>query len=206
MSPISVAVHAADLVTRMGLEGFVRLASRLALIPVDEAWRADVVVVAVENFDACAMKLLRRLCSSSPRFLVVVEEHWSADLQVAVECGVRGVLWRADFTAARFTGSIVSVAEGGGDFPPLLQGRLMDEVQRTYRDVLAPQGLTASGLTEREIDVLRLVSEGFTVEEIAQKLRYSERTVKNVIHGLMKRLNLRNRVHAVAYALRCGLI
>jgi DNA-binding NarL/FixJ family response regulator len=116
------------------------------------------------------------------------------------------VLWRADFTAARFTGSIVSVAEGGGDFPPLLQGRLMDEVQRTYRDVLAPQGLTASGLTEREIDVLRLVSEGFTVEEIAQKLRYSERTVKNVIHGLMKRLNLRNRVHAVAYALRCGLI
>jgi hypothetical protein len=79
-------------------------------------------VVAVKNFDACAMKLL----------------------------------WRAHFTASRFTGSIVSVAEGGGDFPPLLQGRLMDEMQRTYRDVLGPQGLTASGLTEREIDVLRL--------------------------------------------------
>jgi hypothetical protein len=42
MSPISVAVHAADPITQLGLEGFVRLASRLTLLPVDEVWRADV--------------------------------------------------------------------------------------------------------------------------------------------------------------------
>ena len=63
-----------------------------------------------------------------------------------------------------------------------------------------------SGLAEREIEVLRLLSEGFDTVEIAAKLCYSERTVKNVIHDVTSRLGLRNRSHAVSYAIRNGLI
>ena len=63
-----------------------------------------------------------------------------------------------------------------------------------------------TGLTEREIDVLRLVAEGFDTEEISQKLSYSQRTIKTVIHDVTTRLCLRNRTHAVAWALREGLI
>src|SRR5438874_1446916 len=51
-----------------------------------------------------------------------------------------------------------------------------------------------------------LVVEGFGTEEIAAKLCYSERTVKNVLYGLMTRVGLNNRAHAVAYALRAGAI
>ena len=54
--------------------------------------------------------------------------------------------------------------------------------------------------------MLRLVAEGFGTEEIAAKLCYSERTVKNVLYGLMTRCGLNNRAHAVAYALRAGAI
>jgi DNA-binding NarL/FixJ family response regulator len=54
--------------------------------------------------------------------------------------------------------------------------------------------------------VLRLVAEGFDTAHIAMQLSYSERTVKNVLHDLTTRLQLRNRSHAVAYALREGLI
>ena len=61
-------------------------------------------------------------------------------------------------------------------------------------------------LTDREVDVLRLLSEGWDTAEIASKLAYSERTVKNVIHDITARLQLRNRSHAVAYAVRQGLI
>ena len=66
--------------------------------------------------------------------------------------------------------------------------------------------MTLAGLAEREIEVLRLVAEGLDTNEIAHRMCYSERTVKNVIHDVTTRLQLRNRSHAVAYAMRQGLI
>ena len=72
--------------------------------------------------------------------------------------------------------------------------------------MLAPRGLTFSGLTERETSVLRLLSQGCDTAEVGRRLFYSERTVKNIIHDVTSRLELRNRAHAVAYAIREGLI
>ena len=72
--------------------------------------------------------------------------------------------------------------------------------------MLAPRGLTFAGFTDREIAVLRLVAEGLDTSEIARELSYSERTIKNVIHDVTSRLQLRNRSQAVAYAMREGLI
>ena len=54
--------------------------------------------------------------------------------------------------------------------------------------------------------MLRLLSEGCDTREVARMLSYSERTVKNVLYGLMTRCGLNNRAHAVAYALRAGAI
>jgi DNA-binding NarL/FixJ family response regulator len=79
-------------------------------------------------------------------------------------------------------------------------------VGRLQRHVLAPRGLTFSGLTERELGVLKLVADGLDTAEIAQQLAYSERTIKNIIHDITTRFHLRNRSHAVAFALRQGLI
>jgi DNA-binding NarL/FixJ family response regulator len=56
------------------------------------------------------------------------------------------------------------------------------------------------------VEVLRLVADGLDTTEVAGRLCYSERTVKNVLHDVTTRLRLRNRTHAVAYALRHGLI
>jgi len=61
-------------------------------------------------------------------------------------------------------------------------------------------------LTEREIDVLRLVAEGQNTAEIANQLAYSERTIKNILQDFNARLQLRNRTQAVAYAVRRGWI
>jgi DNA-binding NarL/FixJ family response regulator len=76
---------------------------------------------------------------------------------------------------------------------------LADPVQPT----IAPR---RSALRSREVDVLRLVAEGYDTAEIARTLSYSERTIKKVLHEMTMRLQLRNRSHAVAYALRAGLI
>ena len=90
--------------------------------------------------------------------------------------------------------------------PPDLLGRLLEQVGNLQRQVLAPRGLTFTGLATRELAVLKLVADGLNTGEIAQSLAYSERTVKNVMHDITTRLHLRNRSHAVAYALRAGLI
>src|SRR2546425_579238 len=73
----------------------------------------------------------------------------------------------------------VRAASGGdGTVRPDLLGRLLDKVGRLQRQVLAPRGLTFSGLTDREVEVLRLVADGLDTAGVAHKLSYSERTVK----------------------------
>ncbi len=61
-------------------------------------------------------------------------------------------------------------------------------------------------LAERERCVLQLFADGLTTREVARQMCYSERTIKNVLQDLTIRLNVRNRTHAVAYAVRNGWI
>jgi DNA-binding NarL/FixJ family response regulator len=127
-------------------------------------------------------------------------------LLAAVEAGVGGVVRRGDASPHNLVSAIRSVASGEGLLPPDLLGRLLDQVGQLQRQVLAPRGLTFSGLTERELSFLRLLADGHDTAEVGKRLFYSERTVKNIVHDLTSRLELRNRTHAVAYALRQGLI
>ena len=116
------------------------------------------------------------------------------------------MLRRSEADADRVVEAVLTAAKGDGSVPPDLLGRLLDQMSRLQRQVLAPRGLSLSGFTDREVDVLRLLGEGWDTAEIAGKLAYSERTVKNVIHDITARHQLRNRSHAVAYAVRQGLI
>jgi len=79
-------------------------------------------------------------------------------------------------------------------------------VEMAAQGDLAPRGLSFAVLADREVEVLRLVAEGLDTAEIASRLSYSQRTIKTVLHDVTTRLQLRNRSHAVAYALREGLI
>jgi DNA-binding NarL/FixJ family response regulator len=128
------------------------------------------------------------------------------DVVIAVEAGVVGMVRRCDATPERLVAVILAAADGEGSLPPDLLGRLLDQVGSLQRQVLQPRGITFTGLATREIEVLRLIADGCDTSEIANRLAYSERTVKNVLHDVTTRLQLRNRSHAVAYALRQGLI
>ena len=100
--------------------------------------------------------------------------------------------------------AVRTAARGDGTLPSDLLGRLLTQVGKLQRQVLSPRGLSFGGLSKREVEVLRLVADGLDTGEIAQRLAYSERTIKNVIHDVTTRLQLRNRSQAVAYALREG--
>lgn len=205
---VRVAIHAPEGVVRAGLVSYLRHDSELTEVPVSDVRDGDVVVVATDVADASALESLRGLSGGADVLfvLVVAGRQWRADISSAVDLGVRAVLWRDSFAPADFTRTLLTVAQGGGSFPASLQGTLMEQVQVTQREVLVPRGLAAFGISSREMDVLRLVAEGEELSQIATRLCYSERTIKYVLYGVMKRLQLRNRAHAVSYAIRSGLI
>ncbi|MEV6702834.1 helix-turn-helix transcriptional regulator [Streptomyces sp. NPDC051453] len=69
-----------------------------------------------------------------------------------------------------------------------------------------PHGLNAAGFTERKIQLLRLLDEGLDTSSVPARLNYSERTVKDIIAQMNVRMGLNNRAHAIAYAMRSGVL
>jgi DNA-binding NarL/FixJ family response regulator len=204
---IRVRVEASDPVSAMGIGGELRLwPDILVMDPADPA-AAEVTVLVADEVDLAVAARIRCLVrEAADRVVLVVTRLEDAGLLAAVEAGVSGLLRRSEAAADRVADAVLTAARGDGSVPPDLLGRLLSQVSRLQRQVLAPRGLSLSGFSEREVDVLRLLAEGWDTAEIAGKLAYSERTVKSVIHDITTRLHLRNRSHAVAYALRAGVI
>jgi len=163
-------------------------------------------VVAADAVDDATLRLLREHQGDGRPIVLVVTVVDDAGLAAAVEAGVSGLVRRADATPERLVQAVCAVVRGEGAVPPDLLGRLLVQVGRVQRQVLGPRGMSFTGLSSREADILRLVADGLDTGEIATSLSYSERTVKNVLHDVTSRLQLRNRSHAVAYALRQGMI
>ena len=128
------------------------------------------------------------------------------DVLAAVQAGAVGYLCKDTLTPETLETGVIGASNGAGVMTPEILGNLLRGISRVSREVLEPRGLSLSWLTAREQEVLRLVAAGHPTREVAQKLCYSERTIKNVIHDITSRLCLRNRTHAVAWAVREGLI
>ncbi|HZM79039.1 MAG TPA: response regulator transcription factor [Candidatus Limnocylindrales bacterium] len=207
MRRLLVYLYTNDPISRAGIASQLRPQPRVRVVDEDEIGQAEVTVVVTEMVDERTMRSLRSLRTNGGGPVVLIASTIDdAALISAVEAGVAGLVRRSEATAERLVAVIESAAAGEGVVPPDLLGRLLHQVGQVQRTVLGPRGLAFAGLAEREVAVLRLVADGMDTSEIAVKLSYSERTVKNVLHDVTSRLHLRNRTHAVAYALRNGLI
>jgi DNA-binding NarL/FixJ family response regulator len=202
---INVSVYARDPVSRAGV--LAELRPRPEIEVVDSEAEAEVAVVVADRLDRECERIIRtvRRCSAA-RVVAVIADIESAAVLATVEAGASGLVRRAEADAERLVRVIKESARGDGSIPPDLLGRLLTQLGRLRTHVLTPRGITIAGLTEREVEVLRLVADGFDTSEIAKKLAYSERTIKSTMHDVVARYGLRNRAHAVAFALREGLI
>ena len=204
---IRIFLYSGDPILQTGIAAQLRPRPEVILVDADEVDSAQVAVVVTDSVDEETLRVLHALQRGGvPRLVLLASFVDAVDLARAVEAGVCGVLRRQDVTVDRLLSVILAAAAGEGTVPPDLLGRLLDQVGRLQRQVLDPRGFILAGLSEREIEVLRLVADGLDTREIAARLCYSERTVKNVLHEVITRLQLRNRAHAVAYAVREGLI
>jgi DNA-binding NarL/FixJ family response regulator len=207
MTRVPVAVYAADPILNTGVTHQLRPRPEVEVLSPDEEERAEVALVVVDRLNETSGQLLRRLQrTSSVRTGLIVGEFEQDSLQTSIECGVAAVLRRRDADQDRIVGLITALIRGEGILPGDMLARLLDHVGSLQRSASAAASATLSTLTSREGEVLRLISDGFDTREIATKMSYSERTVKNILQEVTTRLQLRNRAHAVGYAMRQGLI
>lgn len=201
---VRVAVRAPDPISREGALSQLRRHPEVELQA--DSGSSAVALLIEDVLDEAALARLRRAVrTEGARAVLVAGTIREQELLEVIECGVGAIVWRHEATAERLVQAVLTTARGGGDLPADLLGQLMGRVGRLRRGGTDLPGSFLS-FTKREVDVVGLVAEGFDTSEIAMKLSYSERTVKNVMHGLTTRLNLRNRAHVVAYALREGYI
>ncbi|TNC25478.1 helix-turn-helix transcriptional regulator [Amycolatopsis alkalitolerans] len=200
---VKVAVLATDRFVRTGILAELRDKPGVQVIDPRGEVRPEVVVAVADP----ARDLREQLSiAAGAKLVLVADQAGTAELWSAVEHGLAVLVPRAEATTARLLQAIADAHAGRGDLPPEQLGPLLRGLSRLHQDVLAPRELTLSGLSRREAEVLRLLADGMDTAEIAAEMTYSERTVKNILHNLLSRLGLRNRTHAVAYALREGMI
>jgi DNA-binding NarL/FixJ family response regulator len=204
---IHVLVRATDPILRSGVRATLRTRPEVWLADDDADVTRTVALVAADRFDERAAALVKVLQGEGfTRIVLAAGELADAEALAAVEAGVCAVARRAEATPDMLVRLVTAAAAGEGALPPDLLGRLLNRVSRLQRHVLEPRGLGLAGITNREGEVLRLVASGLSTKEIADRLCYSQRTVKSVLHDVTNRFQLRNRAHAVAYAMREGLI
>jgi DNA-binding NarL/FixJ family response regulator len=206
-NPTRVRVRATDPVSEAGVASQLRVQHDLEVLSSDSPARPDVVVLVADRVDeptATTIRVTRD--AGGPRVVLIVGAMDGVEVLAAVEAGVAAIVRRCEATPDRLCTAIRAAATGDGHLPPDLLGRLLQQVGDAQRKLTTPTGLTFGGLTQRELTVLRLIADGYSTSEIATRMAYSERTIKNSIHDLVSRFHLRNRTHAVAFAVRQGLI
>ncbi len=168
-----------------------------------EELQPDIAVVDVAMPELNGLEATRAIRNTSPETAIVVLSMHEGEeyLREALRAGAAGyVLKRA--AAKELVGAINAVRRGDKYLDPALTDTLIsDYVRQVERGDDTPDSLT-----ERELEVLKLVAEGHTNRQIALQLNISIKTVQTHRANLMDKLNLHDRTELVRYAIRRGLI
>ncbi|MFD4637146.1 LuxR C-terminal-related transcriptional regulator [Lentzea sp. NPDC058436] len=202
MNKIKVAVYAADPLTHAGVSRQLRSTPGVELVTGAMVGQAAVTVLVLEETERAATASLRRATRqvTGPVVLVKPTGH-EPNAAALADLAVGAVLAREDADEVRLLAAVREVDRMDASAP--ITAAVEEPVAKT---VLPAHRTRPSAFSEREKDVLRLIADGLDTAAVAERLMFSERTVKYIVHALTLRLNLRNRSHAVAHALRTGAI
>jgi DNA-binding NarL/FixJ family response regulator len=169
--------------------------------------RPDVVLMDVRMPDMDGLEATRRIVASGSPARVVVLTTYDVDDSVfaALRAGASGFMLK-DVRPAELAEAVRVVARGDALLAPSVTRRLLDRLVGTLPDPDAAPPHDLGELTDREVEVLRLVALALSNAEIAERLVLTEATVKTHVSAVLRKLGLRDRVQAVVLAYDVGLV
>ena len=174
----------------------IELASRVA----PDVVLLDVRMPKISGIEACVA--IKEAVPAAKILMLTVSDEES-DLYEAVKSGASGYLLK-DSSIEEVAQAVRVVADGQSLISPSMAVKLIDEFKQMSR----PEREHVPGLrlTDRELEVLRLVATGLNNREVAKQLFISENTVKNHVRNILEKLQLHSRMEAVMYAMREKLL
>lgn len=162
----------------------------------------DVILMDLVMPEMDGIEAIRQIRSLQSKSQILVLTSFGSDDKIfpAVKAGALGYLLK-DTSPEELTRAIRQAAEGHATLNPTVASRLL----REFSSETEP-ATPIEPLTEREIEVLGLITRGLTNEQIGKKLFISEATVRTHVSHILGKLNLENRTQAALWALRKGLV
>ncbi|SOD82353.1 response regulator transcription factor [Streptomyces sp. Ag109_G2-15] len=167
----------------------------------------DVVLMDLRMPRCDGVEATRRIRAQYPGTQVVVLTTYADDesLFPALHAGARGYLTK-DAGGDEIVRAVESVLSGDAGLSPSVQRRLLERLSEPRPEPKPAAVEAPDGLTARETEVLVLIAEGLSNQEIARKLHVSTATVKTHINNLFAKTGLKDRAQAVRYAYGKGLV
>ena len=171
-----------------------------------EREQPDVVLMDIRMPEMDGVEATRRLRQRWPDAQVIILTTFDDDEYVfdGLRAGAQGYLLKA-VSADELADAIRTVAAGGALIDPSVTRKVVAEFARLSRPA-SKTALPPEPLSEREMEVLKLLAEGLTNREIAQRLFLAEGTVKNYVSHILDKLDARDRTQAALRAREMGLL
>ncbi len=169
--------------------------------------RPDLVLMDVGMPGGGGMEATRRIAAAAPDVAIVMltASEDVDDLFAAIKAGARGYLLK-NLESVELRGMLEAVARGEAAVTPAIAARILTELARPETPAADPGRRDPDRLTDRELDVLRLVVDGLRNKEVAGELGISENTVKFHLRNILDKLHAQSRAEMVARAVREGLL
>jgi DNA-binding NarL/FixJ family response regulator len=167
----------------------------------------DVILMDIRMPNVDGVEATRRLVSRGTESRILILTTFDLDEYVyeAIRAGASGFLLK-DVRPQELVDAIHVVAKGDALLAPSITRRLLDRFAEQAPEDPARPPPQLESLTERELEVLKLVARGWSNAELAEKLFLSETTVKTHVSSVLRKLGLRDRVQAVVLAYEAGLV